>query len=421
VNPVTRNSLRGVALAACLGVACVATAQGLGAFGSATGPPAPTITDAPLRPTIATSATFGFHGLATSFECSMDGSKFRACKSPVTYRGLKRATHTFRVRGHDTSGPAGDPASYTWQIVAPAKKPAPPPAVPRPVMTTVPVKPWVSRIATFAWDRRGAPSSQCSRDDGPWATCVAPKTYSRLALGKHVFRVRGANGSRHSSANSFTWTISAATAPAAPVLSGGPAGQTTDTGATFTFDVTVGMGYECELDGSAWNQCSTPVILVGLAVGQHTFCVRAVGPTGIASPPSCTTWVVNSVQQSPPPPHGTFTISGDLPGNLAPGIGGPVPVTITNPLSFPLTVTHLVVTVAAGSSNAGCSGPANLAVTQSNMSGSAVPVVVPAGGSVTLPDQGATEPVVTMQNLPSNQDACKGATFTLSYAAIGTQ
>jgi hypothetical protein len=54
------------------------------------------------------------------------------------------------------------------------------------------------------------------------------------------------------------------------------------------------------------------------------------------------------------------------------------------------------------------------------MADGSVTVVVPAGGTVALPAQGATAPVLTMLDLPSNQDACKGAIFTLSYAAMGT-
>jgi hypothetical protein len=97
-----------------------------------------------------------------------------------------------------------------------------------------------------------------------------------------------------------------------------------------------------------------------------------------------------------------------------------VPVTITNPQSFPITVTDLVLTVAGGSSKPGCDGASNLSVAQSNLAGGAVSVVVPAAGSVLLPAQGATAPVVTMLDLGSNQDTCKGATFTFDYAAMGT-
>jgi hypothetical protein len=420
--------LRAVVIVAFFGTATVATAQALGAFGGASGPPAPTITDAPIRPTIATSASFGFTGVAASFECSMDGTAFRVCTSPVTYTGLARTTHTFRVRGRDGSGNTGDVASYTWQIVPPTTKP-PAGVVPRPVMTTVPLKPWISRTATFAWDRRGAHASQCSLDDSTWTSCIAPKTYRGLALGKHVFGVRGADGSRHSTANHFTWVITSGLPPAPPVLTGEPDGDTTSTSAVFTFDVLPGLDFECMIDTSGWQPCSNPAVYVGLGTGSHTFCVRSVRQNGVPGLPSCTTWFIHSPvqpaaappQPAPPtPPAGTFTISGNVSGLLSPGIGAAVPVTITNPLTFPLTVTDLVMTPTAGSSKAGCDGPTNLSVTQSNMAGGSVPVVVPAGGSVLLPAQGATEPVVTMLDLGSNQDACKGATFSFTYSAMGT-
>ncbi len=420
-------SRRGVVIATCLVVASVATAQGLGAFQRASGPPKPTITDAPIRPTVATSATFGFSGLAVAFECSIDDAAFRACSSPVTYKGLKVATHTFKVRGRDAAGDPGDAAQYSWEIVPPADTTVPAGVVPRPVMISVPVKPWVSRNATFAWGSRGAPASQCALDRAGWAKCASPKSYRGLSLGTHVFHVRGVNGSRHSSVNSFTWTITEGAAPEAPTIVGGPDLDTTSTDAVFTFDVPPGMQFQCSLDQSGWQPCTNPAIYVGLGAGSHTFCTRSIGPTGIPSLPSCTTWVIHSSDQNanaqtppPPPPAGTFTITGDLPSLLAPGLGGPVPVTITNPLSFPLTVTDLVMTVAAGSSHAGCDGASNLGVTQSNMAGGAVSVVVPASGSVVLPAQGATAPIVTMLNLASSQDACKGAGFTLSYAAMGT-
>jgi hypothetical protein len=55
-------------------------------------------------------------------------------------------------------------------------------------------------------------------------------------------------------------------------------------------------------------------------------------------------------------------------------------------------------------------------VTQSNAAVPGLEILVPANGSVTLPAQGATAPVVEMLDLPTNQDACKGAVFSLSYS-----
>ena len=409
-----------VVLAFCVAASVVA-AQSLGAFGRGSVVPKPTITDGPISATVATSATFGFYGLTAAFDCSLDGATFRRCASPVTYSRLALGAHTFRVRGRDPTGDAGDSAAYTWKIVKAKAAPAAA-AVPRPLMITVPLKPWLSRTATFAWDRRGAPSSQCALDRSKWATCTSPRTYKSLTLGRHVFSVRGVNGSQHSSVNQFYWTIAPAPPPAPPVLIGEPDADTTSTTAVLTFEGADGLEFECSLDSGAWETCTSPVIYVGLAAGRHTFCVRSLLPNGIPSTPSCTSWFIRSADQpaTPSPAPTGFTITGDQPTVLAPGLGGPVPVTITNPQSFPITVSNLVVTVAAGSSQPGCDGATNLSVAQSNMTGGAVSVVVPAGGSVVLPAQGATAPVVTMLDMASSQDACKGAVFTLQYAATGT-
>lgn len=54
-------------------------------------------------------------GLA--FECSLDGSDFAACTSPVTYQTLSPGMHTFAVRAKDSAGNVdASPATYTWEI-----------------------------------------------------------------------------------------------------------------------------------------------------------------------------------------------------------------------------------------------------------------------------------------------------------------
>jgi hypothetical protein len=45
---------------------------------------------------------------------------------------------------------------------------------------------------------------------------------------------------------------------------------------------------------------------------------------------------------------------------------------------------------------------------------------VPAkGGKVTLPTGTVSAPQVLMKNLPTNQDACQGASFTFTYGGNG--
>lgn len=66
----------------------------------------------------ATSATFRFASSeAGTFYCSLDGTAFSACFSPMTYTTLRGDTHEFRVYAVDEAGNIDDsPAQYTWTI-----------------------------------------------------------------------------------------------------------------------------------------------------------------------------------------------------------------------------------------------------------------------------------------------------------------
>ena len=46
--------------------------------------------------------------------------------------------------------------------------------------------------------------------------------------------------------------------------------------ASFTFGGPAGASFECDLDGAGWNSCTSPHAVNGVAVGEHTFQVRAV-------------------------------------------------------------------------------------------------------------------------------------------------
>jgi len=53
------------------------------------------------------------------FQCSLDGHRFRACRSPVVYRGLKTGRHRFAVRAIDLAGGADrTPARRVFTVAA---------------------------------------------------------------------------------------------------------------------------------------------------------------------------------------------------------------------------------------------------------------------------------------------------------------
>lgn len=121
--------------------------------------------------------------------------------------------------------------------------------------------------------------------------------------------------------------------------------------------------------------------------------------------------VVDSKLSSKP-----FTISGGSPaGPLAPGIGNqPLNLTLSNPNNQSLPVNNLSVTV-SGTNKAGC-GASNYAVTQYS---GPYPLTLPKNGNSSLAALGipaAQQPQLKMLDLPTNQDACKGATVNLAYS-----
>jgi parallel beta-helix repeat protein len=77
-------------------------------------------------------------------------------------------------------------------------------------------------------------------------------------------------------------------------IDSGPDNPTTSTSATFTFSANdPGATFECALDDASFAACASPVELSGLAVGAHTFEVRAIDMVGNIDPtPASYTWTV---------------------------------------------------------------------------------------------------------------------------------
>jgi hypothetical protein len=107
-----------------------------------------------------------------------------------------------------------------------------------------------------------------------------------------------------------------------------------------------------------------------------------------------------------------FTIAGDVSG-LQLGLAKPIKLTLTNPNGDQIFVTHLTVAISAESTPPGCSSASNIQITQSDAS-DGNPIAVPGNGSVTLASAPRT-PQIELLDQPWNQDACKNASFTLTF------
>jgi hypothetical protein len=253
-------------------------------------PPTPTITSQPANPTTATSASFTFTDAdpSATLQCNLDGAGYATCTSPRTYAGpLSATTHTFRVRARNAAG-MSSAATYSWTI-----KPPPPGA---PAITSAPTDPTTATSATFAFSLAGTTATfQCSLDGSSYSSCTSPKSYAGpLSLTRHTFGVQAVNAGGTSPPASYSWTINPPPPPPAPAITAQPAGQTTDTNASFTFsDTDPAATFQCSLDGGAYATCTSPKSYSGLSSTSHTFAVQAIGAGG-TSAAATVTWSITA-------------------------------------------------------------------------------------------------------------------------------
>ena len=102
---------------------------------------------------------------------------------------------------------------------------------------------------------------------------------------------------------------------------------------------------------------------------------------------------------------------------LAPGVSQRLNLRLSNPSRHSLLVTKLTVSlrVDAAHRRAGCSRKGSFRVTR--LKRSQYPISLPAGRTGSLRALGVKRlPRLRMLNLPTNQDACKGATLRLRFA-----
>lgn len=165
--------------------------------------------------------------------------------------------------------------------------------------------------------------------------------------------------------------------------------------------------FQCRFDGGDWGACSSPARFAGLEPGDYAFAVRALNRRGQPGPPAHYRWAQLE-------PQDFIVDSLAAPKELMPGAPAQqLPVRIVNPNPVPIEVTAL--TVAATPDAPGCPGDTNFAATPSSLS-TAAPLSVPAGASVTLPTAAATAPTLALRELPTDQNACQGATVQLVFS-----
>ncbi len=70
---------------------------------------------------VSTSARFAFTapGRGLRFQCRLDGRHWRACRSPVVFKGLSPAVHRFAVRAVGRGSRHGRATGFRWRVLEP--------------------------------------------------------------------------------------------------------------------------------------------------------------------------------------------------------------------------------------------------------------------------------------------------------------
>jgi hypothetical protein len=276
---------------------------------------------------------------------------------------------------------------------------------------------------------------------GPVTSVVTVTTSAATPTGSQSFTLTGTN---NPTKRALTLTV-VVSAPAPPGLTvaATPGSVTVAPGSTATYAISVsrlngyagaiGLAASAKLPPGASLSLSPASIPAGAsspvmatltvttgATAASSSTPLTVTATGSAASPAITssvtaTLVVDANQSAKP-----FSIAGSAAGLLGPGIApSPIDLAVTNPNNQPLRITNFGVTV-SGTSKAGCTA-ADFSVRQY---GGSYPLTVPAGAQgarlSSLGVPAAALPAVSMISTGGNQNACKGATVTLSYTGSAT-
>jgi hypothetical protein len=294
-----------------------------------THPAASTIPNDPTLVTPADGAATGSSALAASFSDPDAGDTgtvdFRVCSasalagaqclpllasgsSPTVASGangswtpvppLADGTYYWQVRATDATGGQSSwtaTRSFTLDTTLP--------------VTTITAKPATITNATSANLSFGSSEAgttfKCKLDDRALAACTSPAGYSGLGEGTHTFRVDATDLAGNTSSASYSWTVD--TTPPVTTIADGPHNATSETDPRLIFGSSEGgSAFQCQLDGGAYVDCSSPFGYSGLGEGDHTFHVRATDVAGNTDPsPPASSWTVDTT-----PPETTINATG---------------------------------------------------------------------------------------------------------------
>jgi large repetitive protein len=208
----------------------------------------------------------------------------------------------------DFANATPSPQSYTTVPTPPdCTAPLPTPVT---VIDDKPASPTASTSASFTFHASPlADDFECRLDLGAYADCDPGVTYSPLAEGIHIFRVRGSNANGIGAPVSYSWKVDV-TAPSASISSH-PIDPSPGKSASFRYGSNEsGSKFECRLEPLevTFAACNTqPKVYSDLADGKYEFLVRAIDAAGnVQSVPTPFPWTVDNSLEDKTAPETTI-------------------------------------------------------------------------------------------------------------------
>jgi RNA polymerase sigma factor (sigma-70 family) len=260
-----------------------------------------------LRPRGRMAVAAGAGAAALLVAGGLGAAKLLADPAQQALRPLPTTTATSTTRPAvlpvTTTAPAPPP---TTAVAKPKSKPKPaPPPEPKP-------KPKPSPPGT---------TTEAGETTPPTSPATAPTTTPEAAVAPPTTTGKAPQRTKPTSPPPVPPTTKPpadTTAPRVSLTGGPPAATTPETAATFAFKASEpGASFACQVDGGPWQPCTSPRTLDGLALGAHSFAVRATdgaGNVGAAAarqwnvtPPPDTTAPTVTFSQTPPASSTTRT------------------------------------------------------------------------------------------------------------------
>lgn len=253
------------------------------------------------------------------FDCRLDSAPYADCTSPKGYSGLTEGPHTFEVRATDSDGnPDPTPAQRTWTVdtVAPEVTNTSPVdgatgvdsgAVVEATFSE-PIDPLSLTTTTFHLvPAGGSETVPATVHYDATSRTATLRLDSELTLNTeyHATLVGGASGVHDTAGTALpsdrTWAFTTEATDTSPpdtsISDSSPNGTITTSAATFHFSSSEpDSTFECRLQGADYLGCASPLVVVDLEDGPHTFEVRAIdGALNVDPTPSSRSFVVDAL------------------------------------------------------------------------------------------------------------------------------